>query len=508
MAILIYLSWVLLLTLFSIIFLKKKNHNSNLRLPPGPRGLPIIGNLHRVTGLPHRWFHQLSSKYGPVMLIRLGFTPVVVISSSEAAEEVLKTKDLETCSRTKLMATGKLSYNFKDITFAPYNDSWREYRKVAVMELLNPKKLQTLKFIREEEMDFVVKKISNSALEQSPVAVDLSKISFSLAANILCRTALGQNLRTNKFFDEERIIKLVEEGSVASGRLGFNDFFPGKLAKFADWLFQRKKGILERMFKELDEFYQHVIDDHLKSLDGPKSTDPPADIVAGLLNMVDKNGTCSTRNVNHVKGTLMDFSLGGIDTVAIIIVWAMAELSRNPRVMKKVQEEIRAVLGSKREKITEEDVDKVEYLKHVIKETFRLHPAVPSIPRESMSHQIKIQGYDIPPNTRIQINTWAIGRDPKIWKNPEEFIPERFTDSAIHYKGQNYELLPFGSGRRICPAMPMASNIVELGLLNMLYFFDWKLPDGMVAEDIDMEDAGMISFYKKAPLILVPVKHH
>ena len=239
------------------------------------------------------------------MLIRLGFTPVVVISSSEAAEEVLKTKDLETCSRTKLMATGKLSYNFKDITFAPYNDSWREYRKVAVMELLNPKKLQTLKFIREEEMDFVVKKISNSALEQSPVAVDLSKISFSLAANILCRTALGQNLRTNKFFDEERIIKLVEEGSVASGRLGFNDFFPGKLAKFADWLFQRKKGILERMFKELDEFYQHVIDDHLKSLDGPKSTDPPADIVAGLLNMVDKNGTCSTRNVDHVKGTLM-----------------------------------------------------------------------------------------------------------------------------------------------------------------------------------------------------------
>ncbi|CAL9214787.1 unnamed protein product [Arabidopsis halleri] len=502
MAILIHMSWVLLLTLISIIFLKKKKTpNSNLRLPPGPRGLPIIGNLHRLNGLPHRWFHQLSAKFGPVMFLRLGFTPVVVISSSEAAEEVLKTKDLETCSRTKLMATGKLSYNFKDITFAPYTDSWREYRKVAVMEFLNPKKLQTLKLIREEEMDFVVKKISNAA----PVAVDLSKISFCLAANILCRTALGQNLHTNKVFDEERIVKLVEEGSVASGRYGFNDFFPGKLAKFADWLLRRNKGILEKMFKELDEFYQHVIDDHLKSLDGPKSTDSSADIVAGLLNMADKTGT---GNLDHVKGTLMDLFLGGIDTVAIIIVWAMAELMRNPKVMKKAQEEIRAVLGSKREKITEEDVDKVEYLKLVMKETFRLHPAVPSIPRETMSHQIKIQGYDIPPNTRIQINTWAIGRDPKIWRNPEEFIPERFVDSAINYKGQNYELLPFGSGRRICPAMPMASNIVELGLLNMLYFFDWKLPDGMVGEDIDMEDAGMISFYKKAPLILVPVKHH
>lgn len=304
MAILIYLSWVLLLTLFSIIFLKKKqNLNSNLRLPPGPRGLPIIGNLHRLKGVPHRWFHQLSVKYGPVMVLRLGFTPVVVISSSEAAEEVLKTKDLETCSRPKLMATDKLSYNFKDITFTPYTASWREYRKVAVTELLNPKKLQSFKFLREEEMDFVVKKLSNSALEQSPV--DLSKIIFGLAANVLCRAALGQNLRTNKVFDEERIIKLVEEGSVASGQFGFSDYFPGKLGKFADWLFQRNKGLLEKMFKELDDFYQHVIDDHLKSLDRPKSTYPSADIVSGLLNMVDKHGTGSTRNFDHVKGTLM-----------------------------------------------------------------------------------------------------------------------------------------------------------------------------------------------------------
>lgn len=204
---------------------------------------------------------------------------------------------------------------------------------------------------------------------------------------------------------------------------------------------------------------------------------------------------------------MQDLFLGGIDTVAIVIVWAMTELARNPRVMKKAQEEIRAVLGSKREKITEEDVEKVEYLKLIIKETFRLHPPVPNIPRESMS-QIKIQGYDIPPNTRIQLNIWAIGRDTKIWEKPEEFIPERFIDSAIHYKGQNYGLLPFGSGRRICPALPMASTTVELGLLNMLYFFDWKLPNGMVGEDIDMEDAGHISFYKKAPLILIPVKHH
>ncbi|KFK22379.1 hypothetical protein AALP_AAs42506U000100 [Arabis alpina] len=268
MAVLIYLFWFLFLTLVSIIFLKKnKNPKSNLRFPPGPQGLPIIGNLHRVEGVPHRWYHQLSVKYGPVMVLRLGFTPVVLISSSEAAEEVLKTKDRETCSRPKFAGPGKLSYNHKDITFAEYTDSWRENRRVTVMELLNPKKIQTFQFIREEEVDFVMSKLSESASKQSPV--DLSKISLSLSTNILCRAALGQNLRTNKYFNEEKIEELVAEGWVTIGRLGFSDFFPGRLGKFADWLFQTHKGV-EKVLKELDEFYQHVIDDHLKSLDGRK----------------------------------------------------------------------------------------------------------------------------------------------------------------------------------------------------------------------------------------------
>ncbi|EOA36880.1 hypothetical protein CARUB_v10008934mg [Capsella rubella] len=497
----ILMSLSLLLTLLiSIVFVKKKMSPSS-NLPPGPRGLPIIGILHQFTGAPHRWFYGLSLKHGPVMTLPLGFTSAVAICSRDAAEEVLKTKDLETCTRPKFLGARELSYNFKDITFAQYTDTWRENRKVSMVELLNFKKLQTMKSLREEEMEFMVKKISSAALEQSPM--DINNLSMCLVSHILCRSALGQNLHTSKLFDEDRVVKLVTEGSLATGHFGFSDFYPGILGNFADWLFQRKKGILARMFKELDDFYQHVIDDHLKSLDGPKGTDPPADIVAGMLALVGKNGT----NLDQVKGVLMNLFLGGIDTVAIIIIWAMTELIRSPRVMKKAQDEIRAALGENREKLTEEDLEKVEYLKLIVKETFRLHPSVPTIPRETMS-PITIQGYDIPNNTRIYIDVWAIGRDPKVWKNPEEFNPERFIDSDVHFKGQHYELLPFGSGRRLCPAVSMASNTIEFGLLNMLYFFDWKLPDGVVAENIDMGDIGNISFYKKEPLLLVPVKHH
>jgi len=208
---------------------------------------------------------------------------------------------------------------------------------------------------------------------------------------------------------------------------------------------------------------------------------------------------------------LCDFQnvfLAGIDTSAVTMIWAMSELVRNPRAMKKAQETIRTTLGDKKEIITEDDLGKVDYLTLIIKETFRLHPALPFIlPRETMSH-VKIQGYDIPPKTQIQINVWTIGRDPKRWTDPEDFIPERFTNSSVDFRGQHFELLPFGSGRRMCPAMPMGVATVELGLMNLLYFFDWALPDGMNFGDIDMEETGNISIVKKVPLQLVPLQRY
>ncbi|VVA91174.1 unnamed protein product [Arabis nemorensis] len=483
--------------------LLKKIKNSKFNLPPSPSSLPIIGNLHHLAGLPHRCFHNLSIKYGPVVLLRLGFVPVVVISSSEAAEAVLKTHDLECCSRPKTVGTGKLSYGFKDITFAPYGSYWREMRKLAVIELFSLKKVQSFRYIREEEVEFVVKKMSESALKQT--SVDLSKTFFSLTASIICRVALGQNFHESGFvIDQDRIEELVTESAEALGTFTFSDFFPGRVGRFVDWLFRRHKRI-NKVFEELDAFYQHVIDDHLK----PEGRKNP-DIVSLMLDMIDKHGNADSfkLDMDNLKAIVMDVFLAGIDTSAVTMIWAMTELARNPRVMKKAQENIRTVLGHKRERITEEDLDKVDYLKLIIKETFRLHPALPFIiPRETMSH-FKIQGYDIPPKTQIQLNVWTIGRDPNRWTDHEDFIPERFSNSSVDFRGQHFELLPFGSGRRICPGMPMAIATVELGLMNLLYFFDWKLPDGMQIGDIDMEEAGNISIVKKLPLLLVPVHHY
>ena len=199
--------------------------------------------------------------------------------------------------------------------------------------------------------------------------------------------------------------------------------------------------------------------------------------------------------------------LGGVDTSAITMIWAMAELAKNPRLMKKAQDEVRNFIGNKG-KVTESDTDHLHYLKMIVKETFRLHPpATLLLPRETMSH-FKINGYDIYPKMLVQVNVWAIGRDPKYWENPEEFIPERFMDNSIDYKGQNFELLTFGSGRRGCPGIYMATTTIELALANLLYCFNWKLPDGMKEEDINMEEGAGLSLTtsKKTALNLIPIK--
>ncbi|KAL0847924.1 hypothetical protein Bca101_021171 [Brassica carinata] len=491
----IFITFLILLSWFFF----KKFSPSKRNLPPGPIGLPIVGNLHQLGKYLYKSLYNLSLEHGPVMLLHFGVVPVIVVSSKEAAREVLKTHDLETCNRPKLVGTKLFSYNFKDIGFTQCGEEWREIKKLVGLELFSPQKQKVLKYIREEESDLLLKKLSNSA--QTETLVDVGKALFSFTAGIIFRLAFGHNFRECEFIDMERVEEMVRELETNVGTLSFTDFFPTGLG----WLIDRVSGQHSRMnkgFSQLTSLFQHVIDDHLKvSQPGVHS-----DLVSAMLDMVNKPTKLGSLKVtsDHLRGVMADVFLAGVNAGVITMIWTMTELIRHPRVMKKLQEEIRTTLGFSKERITEEDLGKVEYLKLVIEETFRLHPPAPLLlPRETMS-DIKIQGYNIPKNTMIHVSTYALGRDPKCWNSPEEFIPERFLNTSINYKGQHFEFLPFGAGRRSCPGMALGITIVELGLLNLLYFFDWSLPDGMKIVDIDMDEVGSLNIAKKVPLELVP----
>jgi cytochrome P450 len=179
----------------------------------------------------------------------------------------------------------------------------------------------------------------------------------------------------------------------------------------------------------------------------------------------------------------------------------MSELLRCPNVMQKAQAEVRHNLKGK-PKVTEDDLANLKYLRLIIKETMRLHPAGPLLlPREA-TEACKILGYDIPKGTTVLINAWAISRDPKHWEDPEDFKPERFESGIVDFKGTNFEYTPFGSGRRICPGMIFAEANMEIVLATLLYHFDWELPGGAKVEEVDMTEKMGITIGRKNDLYM------
>ncbi|TXG56183.1 hypothetical protein EZV62_017496 [Acer yangbiense] len=497
------LMWFLLL-LIPLLFLLKKIvevKEIKLQLPPSPPQLPIIRNLHQLGALPHQSFMKLSQKYGPVMLLNFGRIPFVIISSAEAAREVLKIHDLNTCNGVQLIGSRKLTYNYLDLAFAPYGDYWRQMRKICVLELFSLKRVQSFRFIREGEVASLMDTISQSASSATPV--DLSEKMSALTASIVFRMAFGQIFQGSDL-DNHKFEKLIRATEYFTGGFTTEEFIP-----YVGWIIDRLNGYhakLEKVFHELDTFFEKAINDHLKPERKIQGQEDIIDVMLKIEKDQIKPGEAQITKDN-IKAVLLDIFLGGVDTSAITVVWAMSELARNPRLMKKAQEEIRNCIG-KKGRVTEDDIDQLPYLKMIIKETLRLHPPAPLLLRETTSH-FKVNGYDINPKNLIQVNVWAIGRDPKYWKNPEEFYPERFTNNSIDFKGNNFEYLPFGSGRRICPGIHIGLITSEIALANLLYCFDWKLPNGMKNEDINMEEAsgGSLVLYKKTALNLVPVNY-
>lgn len=182
----------------------------------------------------------------------------------------------------------------------------------------------------------------------------------------------------------------------------------------------------------------------------------------------------------------------------------MAEALRNPETMNRAKAELEQVVG-KGKLITEADISRLPYLRSMVKETLRIHPPVPFLIPRRVELDVDVAGFTVPKNSQVFVNAWAIGRDPDIWKNPLDFKPERFLESEIDMRGRDFELIPFGAGRRICPGLPLAVRMVPVMLGSLLNSFDWKLAGGIAANELDMEEKFGITLQKAQPLRAIPI---
>ncbi|ONK81640.1 uncharacterized protein A4U43_C01F31380 [Asparagus officinalis] len=492
--------WPLFLTTITFMFtlllfffkLSKKKDTSNL--PPSPPKLPVIGNLHQLGSLAHRSLQALSEKYGPIMLLQLGSVPTVVVSSAEMACKIMKTHDLIFASRPPLSMTKRLLYD-SDVAFTPYGEYWRQVRRVCVVHLLSLKRVQSFRLVREEEVSLLVEKIRESCNG----VVNLSEMLLNLTNNVICRVALRR-----KYFGEEgegyNFSEMLKEFICLLGSFPVGDFIP-----WLGWidLLSGLDARVTKNFRELDGFLERVLDDHLHDKGTSSNDEEDRSFVEVLLSLDEKDDMAGiSLSRDNLKAIILDMFSAGTDTTYTVIEWAMAELIKNPKAMKRVQEEVRGVTGGKR-KITEENIDRMKYLKAVIKETLRMHPPIPLlIPRESME-DVELQGYHIPAGTRVIMNGWAIGRDPKSWDKPREFYPERFGSYDVDFKGQDFRLIPFGAGRRGCPGIGFGMATIELTLAHLLNHFDWGFSDGMKEEVLDMRESPGFVAHKASSLVLI-----
>ncbi|KAL3640399.1 hypothetical protein CASFOL_015367 [Castilleja foliolosa] len=487
-----------LLILSSFIFLlflqlwkKTKSPEKSKNLPPSPPRLPIIGHLHHlVGGLPHEAFDRVTKKFGPILHLQLGEVSTIVISSRQAAKEVLKDQDPACADRPESIATKTMWYNNTDIGFSQYNEYWRQMRKICVLELLSSKNVKSFGSIRVDETARLVRSLESLGPGE---AVNLTDKIYKLSSIITCRAAFGEVLR-----DKDMLIDLTKKASTMAGGLELADLFPSfKLLHFLSW----NKYKLMSMHNKLDAVLSVLVEEHrIKPREGDQFG--TENIVDVLLRMQKNKELKCPITDDNIKAVIFDMFSGGTDTSSSTIDWAMVELMKNPRVMKKVQSEIREALKGKTT-IEERDIQALEYLKLVIKETLRLHSPFALVGR-ACREECKVDGYTIPIKTKILINVRSMGRDAEYWPEPESFKPERFENNSMDFSGSNFEFIPFGAGRRICPGMSFGLATIELSLAQLLYHFDWKMPQGMSPDDIDLAEAGEMSVTRKNGLFLVP----
>ncbi|KAH6760204.1 hypothetical protein C2S52_009352 [Perilla frutescens var. hirtella] len=470
------LSFIIFLSLLQQL-LRKRN------LPPGPIALPIIGHLHLLGKNLHHDLHRLAKKHGPIICLRLGFVPTIVVSSPDVAELVLKTHDLVFAGRPHHQASRHFGYDRKTILFAPYGAYWRNMRKLCTVKLLSNKIINEFRPIRTAELGEMVDSLRRAAEKRE--IVDVSAAISSVIGDMNCLMVFGRKY-VGKDLDEKGFKSVIDEAMQVAALPNLGDFFPFMAALDLQGLNRRLKEI-SRVF---DGFLERIIEDHLQKKEG--TTKKNQDFVDTMLAELESGDARFEFDRRHVKAVLLDMLLAGIDTSAAAVEWAISELMRHPKVMKKLQKELEQVVGMD-QMVDESHLDKLDYLDLVVKETLRLHPSVPILSHESLE-DCTINEFHIPRGSRTFINVWSIGRDPNVWHDPDKFVPERFVGGHVDLLGQHFQLIPFGSGRRSCPGLQLGLTLVRLVVAQFVHCFDWELLDGMLPTQLDMtEHFGMVT---------------
>ncbi|XP_039139612.1 cytochrome P450 81Q32-like [Dioscorea cayenensis subsp. rotundata] len=461
---------------------KEEAHQRRQRAPPSiPWSLPILGHLHLMRHPVHQRLAGYASSYGPILSLRFGSRPTLIVSSAAIAEECLVAKDTAFANRPLLTASEVFGYDYTAVDSASYGPHWRSLRRIMAHEVLSQARVTSFAGVRGDGVKGFLGKLCRDS-GRVTMRVYLSELTFSL----MVRIVMGKRYVNGGGEEGREFRRIVEEVFLLSGKLCMDDFLPWWVAKlFGGGLKER----IVKLGKEMDELLQNLVDERRRQR---KEVEETA-VIDVLLALQEKDPGFYSDVI--IKGILLTLVSAGTDTVTGTLEWAMALLLNHPKVLNKARDEIAMQVGNER-LLTDTDLPELSYLHNIIKETLRLFPAAPVLLPHESAEDCTISGFNVPSGTLLLVNAYAIHRDPELWKDPLKFDPERF-DRKVGDQGKDFKYIPFGSGRRGCPGEGFSKRMMMLTLGSLIQCFEWE----RIGEDlVDLDEGEGLAMPKAIPL--------
>ncbi|KAJ8617423.1 hypothetical protein MRB53_013609 [Persea americana] len=417
------------------------------------------------------------------MHIKFGSQHTFYASNAAVATEILKTNDRHLSSARaappSVLIDGQIQYS---LLWNECNDYWKSLRKVCRTELFTTRMLDSQSQIREKK----VMDLMNFLKTKQGQIVQVSDVVFVTLLNLLSNMIFSKDMFLYEGEDEKRGMKyLIRDVTLTAVKLDISELFP--ILRPLD-LQGIKRGVNNGL-KPIFGSWAETVRDRKESKDHSRHD---------FLDVLIQGGFSD----QTLDGMILEMLGAGSETTTSTIEWTLTELLRHPHMLKKLREELQAVVGDRPMK--ESDLPKLPYLHACIKETLRLHPPAPFlIPRRS-TETCTVLNYTIPKGSQILVNAYAIHRDPDTWERPLDYWPERFIGSELDYQGNHLQFIPFGAGRRICIGLPLGSRATRMVLGSLVKWFDWELPNGMEPDKLPMTESFGLTLQMDPPLFAIP----
>ena len=498
--------FIIVISLFISALLKSllfnnvsENHN---KLPPGPLHIPILSDflwLRKSFLELELTLRKLHAKYGPIITIYIGFGPNISVANRSLAHKALIQNGAIFADRPATTPTDLIvSSNKHSINTSSYGPTWRLLRCNLISEILHPSHMKSYSHARKRVLDILLNRLGSNT--ESVVKGHFQYSMFCLLVLMCFGDKLG-----------ETQIKKIEEVDrrlfLSSRRFAILNFFPsiGRILFRKRWeeLFKLRRNQDDVLIPFIKARRKVKQERQSKMREGKENDDEF--VVSYVDTLLDLELPEEKRRLSEEEMVSLcsEFLEAGTDTTSTTLEWIMANMVKYPQIQERLLVEMKGVVGNGEKEVKEEDLNKMPYLKAVVLEGLRRHPPAYFVIPHAVTEDVVLDGYLVPKKGTLNFMVAEMGRDPKFWEDPMAFKPERFLngggegDEFDITGSREIKMMPFGAGKRMCPASGLAILHLEYFVANLVWKFEWKAVDG---DEVDLSEKPEFTIVMKNPL--------